>query len=159
MTQPQDHPDINKNVHPPILALMFIILAFLLGWFAPLPFMRLPPVFLIYPGLALTIIGFLLGVGAFTEFSRAGTTLDPHGSVSQLVTTGVYRITRNPIYLGFLLLVIGIPLSSGFYWGIIVAPFFVTTLNRLVIEREEAYLEIKFNEQYTSYKSSVRRWL
>ena len=72
---------------------------------------------------------------------------------------GVYRFTRNPIYLGFLLMVIGLPLNSGLYSGIVIAPFFAVTMNRLVIEREEAYLEKKFKDVYTSYKSRVRRWL
>ena len=152
-----DHPDINKNVHPPIVAFMCITIAYLFGWSMPLPIAV--PVALKYFGFALTVIGFLLGVDAFIEFRKARTTLDPHGSVKQLVTTGVYRITRNPIYLGILLMVIGLPLNSGFYWGILIAPFFVITLNRLVIEREETYLEGKFKETYTSYKSRVRRWL
>ncbi|MCX6058389.1 MAG: isoprenylcysteine carboxylmethyltransferase family protein [Chloroflexi bacterium] len=158
MTEKQkDMPDINKNIHPPIVALMYIVIAFLIGRFVQLPFAV--PVILRNIGFALTFIGFLFGVGAFIEFRKARTTLDPHGSVKQLVTTGVYRFTRNPIYLGFLLMVIGLPLNSGFYWEILTAPFFVMTINRLVIEREEAYLEKKFKAQYTDYKSRVRRWL
>ena len=156
MTQQSDHPNINKNVHPPILALISIVIAYLLGWAVPLHFAV--SLALMYLGLILIIIGFLLGLGAFLEFRKVHTTLDPHGSDKALVTGSVYRFTRNPIYLGFLLVVIGLPLNSGFYSGILVAPFFMVTLNRLVIEREEAYLEEKFKEQYTSYRSKVRRW-
>lgn len=157
MAQSQDHPNINKNVHPPIVALAYIIVAILLGKFVQIPFAV--PAVLRNIGFALTFIGFLLGVGAFIEFKKAHTTLDPHGSVKALVMNGVYRISRNPIYLGFLLMVIGLPLNSGIYWGILMAPLYVTTMNRLVIEREEAYLEKKFKEQYAGYKSRVRRWL
>jgi len=157
MTESKDHPNINRNIHPPIVALLFIAIAYLLGRLVLGPFVA--PVILRNIGLALTFIGFLLGVGAFIEFKKAHTTLDPHGSVKQLVTSGIYRFTRNPIYLGFLLMVIGFPLNSGFYSGIVVAPFFVVTMNRLVIEKEEAYLEKKFKYVYTSYKSRVRRWL
>lgn len=153
----QDHPNINKNVHPPIVALLCIAIALLLGRFAQIPFAV--PIVLRNIGFALTFIGFLLGVGAFIEFRKARTTLDPHGSVKSLVVSGVYGFTRNPIYLGFLLMVIGLPLNSGFYWGILIAPFYTVMMNRLVIEREEAYLEKKFNEQYTGYRSRVRRWL
>jgi protein-S-isoprenylcysteine O-methyltransferase Ste14 len=157
MAKEQDHPNINRNIHPPIIALLFIVIAYFLGRFAPLPFVA-PPV-LRNIGLLLTFVGFLLGIGAFVEFRKARTTLDPHGSVKQLVTSGIYRFTRNPIYLGFLLMVIGLPLNSGLYWGVVMAPFYILTMNRFVIEREETYLGKKFKDIFTSYKSRVRRWL
>ena len=84
---------------------------------------------------------------------------DPHGTTKHLVTSGIYRFTRNPIYMGFLLMVIGLPLISGWIWGLVLAPFFMLTMSRLVIEREEAYLERKFKSQYTDYTSRVRSWL
>ena len=149
-----DHPAINRNIHPPILALIFIGLAILLGWLLPLP---LPP-FVEWIGLGLIFVGVVLAFGAFNEFRKVHTTLDPHGSVKSLVTQGIYQFTRNPIYLGFLLMVIGFPLNSGSYSGLVVAPFFMVTMNRLVIEKEEAYLEKKFGEMYTGYRSRVRRW-
>ena len=157
MAKEQDHPNISPMVHPPVVALMFIVIAYFFGRFTPLPFVA--PLILQYVGLIMTFVGFLLGIGAFIEFRKARTTLDPHGSAKQLVTSGIYRFTRNPIYLGFLLMVIGLPLNSGLYWGIVVAPFYILLMNRLVIEREEAYLEKKFGKIYTSYKSQVRRWL
>lgn len=153
----RDHPNINKNVHPPMVALFYIIIAILLGRFVQIPLVA--PGIVRNTGFVLTVVGFLLGLGAFIEFRKARTTLDPHGSVKSLVTAGIYRITRNPIYLGFLLMVIGLPLNSGYYCGILTSPLFATTMNRLVIEREEEYLEKKFKEQYTGYRSRVRRWL
>ena len=157
MSKEQDHPRISPMVHPPIVALMFIVIAYVLGRFVPLSVPA--PVMVRYAGLFLTFIGFLLGIGAFLEFRKARTTVDPHGSSKQVVTSGIYRFTRNPIYLGFLLMVIGLPLNSGFYWGIVMAPFYVLLMNRLVIQHEEAYLEKKFGKTYTSYKAQVRRWL
>lgn len=158
MTEKQkDHPDINKNIHPPFVALFYLVVAILLQRFAPLP-VEVNALFRNI-GLGFTAVGFLLGVGAFLEFRKIRTTLDPHGSVKALATGGIYRFTRNPIYLGFLLMVIGFPLNSGSLWGLIAGPVFATTLSRLVIEKEEAYLEKKFGEAYTSYKSRVRRWL
>lgn len=157
MAKELDRPNISPMVHPPIVALMFIVIAYFLGRFVPLPFIA--PTLLRNVGLLLTFLGFLLGIGALIEFRKARTTLDPHGSSKQVVISGIYRFTRNPIYLGFLLMVIGLPLNSGLYWGILMAPLYVMTMTRLVIEREEAYLERKFKDQYTSYKSRVRRWL
>lgn len=157
MAKQQDRPNISPMVHPPVVALMFIVIAYFLARFVPLPFSA-PPI-LRYLGLALTVVGFLLGIGAFLEFRKARTTLDPHGSSKQIVTSGIYRFTRNPIYLGFLLMVIGLPLNSGLYWGFVMAPFYVLLMNNLVIKHEEAYLEKKFGKAYTSYTSRVRRWL
>ncbi|MBI5351436.1 MAG: isoprenylcysteine carboxylmethyltransferase family protein [Chloroflexi bacterium] len=153
----QDHPVIHKNVHPPVVAVMYIVIAYLFGRFVPMPFAM--PAFVRGIGFWLSFIGLLFGIGAFIEFRKARTTLDPHGSVKQLVTSGIYRFTRNPIYFGFFLMVIGVPLNSGIYWGILIAPLFAMTMSRLVIEREEAYLERKFKEQYAEYRSRVRRWL
>jgi protein-S-isoprenylcysteine O-methyltransferase Ste14 len=157
MAKEQDRPNISPMVHPPVVALMFIVIAYALGRFVPLPFTT--PAILRYVGLGITFIGFLLGIGALIEFRKARTTLDPHGSSRQVVTSGIYRFTRNPIYLGFLLMVIGLPLNSGLYWGFVMAPFYVFLMNRLVIQHEEVYLEKKFGKAYTSYTSRVRRWL
>ena len=153
----KDSPNINKNVHPPIVAMVFIIISLLMGYFVPI-LAGMPPL-LKNIGLVLTFIGFLFGVGAFLEFRKARTTLDPHGSVKALVRGGVYRFTRNPIYLGFLFMVVGFPLAYGSLWGLVVSPLFMATLSRLVIEKEEAYLEKKFKGEYTDYSSKVRRWL
>lgn len=154
-----DHPNINKNVHPPLVALLYIVLACLLGWLVPLTFMRTGSDLLRGIGLGLVILGFVSAASAAREFRRARTTLDPHGSVKMLVTSGAYRYSRNPIYLGFVLALIGLPLALGSFWGIPLAPLFILSMDRLVIKREEAYLEKKFGEVYTGYRSRVRRWL
>jgi protein-S-isoprenylcysteine O-methyltransferase Ste14 len=157
MAKEQDRPNISPMIHPPVIALMFIVIAYFLGRFVPLSFST--PTILRYLGLALTFAGFLLGIGALLEFRKARTTLDPHGSAKQLVTSGIYRFTRNPIYLGFLLMVMGLPLNSGLCWGILLAPFYILMMNRLIIQNEEAYLERKFGNVYSGYTSRVRRWL
>ena len=157
MNEQNDHANINKNVHPPIVALIFIAIAYVAKWSIPIPLV-LPNIVRMI-GLAFVIIGFLLGLAAFLEFRKAQTTILPHGSVSSIITSGIYRFTRNPIYLGFMLILIGFPLNSGTIWGLLLAPVFIYSMNSLVIEHEEAYLEKKFKEQYTGYRSKVRRWL
>ena len=85
--------------------------------------------------------------------------LDSNSFVVEGRDDGPYAFTRNPIYFGFLLMVIGFPLNYGHFWGFLTAPFYIVSMNQLVIEKEEAYLEKKFKEQYTAYRLRVRRWL
>lgn len=153
----QDHPGTSLMVHPPIIALTFLGIAYLLGRFISIPFVM--PTILRYIGVALAVVGVLLGIGAFLEFQKARTTVDPHGSTTQLVISGIYRFTRNPMYLGLLLIVIGFPLYFGLFWGIVAAPVFIFVMDHLVIQHEEAYLEKKFGKIYTDYTSRVRRWV
>jgi protein-S-isoprenylcysteine O-methyltransferase Ste14 len=155
MRENKDHADV--KIHPPVLALIFIAIAYVAKWAIPIPFVV--PTVLRLIGFGMVILGFLLGVAALLAFRKARTTAHPHGMVSAIVTDGIYRFTRNPIYLGFLLMLIGFPLNGGNFWGILLAPIFVMSMNSLVIEKEEAYLEKKFRDVYTGYKSRVRRWL
>jgi protein-S-isoprenylcysteine O-methyltransferase Ste14 len=152
-----DHPGVNKNIQPSVVAILYIAIAYLLKWALPLPYAV--PVPLRNAGFGLVVIGFFFGVAALYEFRKVRTTSNVHGSPKSLVTTGIYRFTRNPIYLGFLFMVVGLPLNANTYWGIIVSPFFVMTINKLVIEREEEYLGNKFPKEYVEYTLRVRRWL
>lgn len=155
MSDKKDHADV--KIHPPVLLVIHIAVAWLLGRFIALPFAVSPAIRNI--GLGLAGIGFLCGLWAFVTFVKARTTLNPHGSVRSVVSTGIYRFTRNPIYLGMVLMLIGFPLAFGNVWGIPLTLAFVPLMNKLVIEREEAYLAKKFGEGYTGYQSRVRRWL
>ena len=150
-----DHADV--KIHPPVLTLIHLAIAYVAKWAIPIPLV-LPDV-VRTGGLVLVAVGFLLAAAAFAGFRKAHTTVDPHGSVSQLVTSGIYRFTRNPIYLGFVLILAGFPLFSGTVWGVILAPVLILNMNSLVIQHEEAYLEKKFSDEYTRYRSRVRRWL
>ncbi|HCK66713.1 MAG TPA: isoprenylcysteine carboxylmethyltransferase family protein [Anaerolineae bacterium] len=154
MSEHKDHADV--KIHPPVLTFIFIFLAYLTNWLIPLQFSMQ---WLRYLGFAIAIIGFLLPFFAIREFMKAKTTVNPHGSVSNIISSGIFRLSRNPIYVGFVLMLIGFPLYSGTYWGLILSPVLIICFNKLVIEHEEAYLEKKFGEQYTNYKSRVRRWL
>lgn len=110
-------------------------------------------------GYGIVLVGLGFAFSAMNRFRKAHTTLDPHGSVSTIVTDGPYHFSRNPIYIGLLCTLIGLPLVMGTYWGAVLSPVFILAMNQLVIKYEEAYLEEKFGDVYTSYKSHVRRWL
>jgi protein-S-isoprenylcysteine O-methyltransferase Ste14 len=155
MNEQTDHADV--KVAPPVLLLIHIFAAFLLNWLLPLPLAF--PRMLVWIGYALIIIGLGLPFSAASRIMKAHTTLDPHGSVTEIVTSGPYRFSRNPIYLGFVCLLIGFPFIFSSYWGLILSPVLIVLLYQLVIKYEEAYLEKKFGDVYTSYKFRVRRWL
>lgn len=148
-----DHPRV--RIPPPILTLLHLLAAFVLGRLIPLP----GPSGLRWVGFALVLLGLGLSAWAVREFVAAGTTLDPHRPASAFVTGGPYRYTRNPIYLGFVCFLIGFPLAFRSWWGILLVPAFILLMDMLVIRHEEAYLERKFERAYLDFKSRVRRWL
>jgi len=155
MSEPNDHAQV--KIHPPVLVSMHVLAAFFLNKLWPLSFTF--PKVLEWVGYVLVLIGLGLTISAASGLMRARTTLDPHGSVSNIVTSGPYRFSRNPIYLGFVCLLIGFPFIFRMYWGLILSPLLIVLMNMLVIQHEEAYLEKKFGDVYTGYKSRVRRWL
>ena len=109
---------------------------------------------------ALGLAGFLyLDGGATVRFGRAGTNVIPWKPASALVTDGPYRITRNPMYVGMAVLYVAIAVGFSLIWALVLLPLVLIAVDRLVIVKEEPYLERLFGEQYLDYKSRVRRWL
>ncbi len=107
----------------------------------------------------MVLLGFVLGGSAISQMRKAHTSPDPHQPVNALVTSGSYRFTRNPIYLGFLLIYLGLTLLAGTLWGLVASPFLIWTITSSVILAEETYLNVKFGEQYKEFRSHVRRWI
>jgi protein-S-isoprenylcysteine O-methyltransferase Ste14 len=98
-------------------------------------------------------------MGALIAFRRSRMADEPRNTETRLVTSGIYRFTRNPVYLGFLFMQVGLLLNAGSYWGILLTPLMVPLFNRLVIEPEEKSLAHQFGDEYRGYKSKVRRWI
>lgn len=111
-----------------------------LGWFA----------FVAGAAIMLTAIGL---------FRRADTNTAPWKTATSFVTDGVYRWTRNPMYLGMALIYAGIALILDAAVALILLIPLVYLIQREVIEREERYMEAKFGDPYRTYKASVRRWM
>ena len=151
----EDHAHV--KIAPPVLFLIHLLLAFGLGWLVRLPIASMLWVNIV--GVLFVVIGIALPFFAIREFNAAQTTVSPFDASSNVVSSGPYRFTRNPIYLGFICLLIGFPLMMSNYWGLILSPVFMTLLYFLVIRHEEAYLERKFGQGYLAFKSKVRRWL
>jgi protein-S-isoprenylcysteine O-methyltransferase Ste14 len=119
------------------------------------------------PPVAITVIGVVIGIAlwlgldgaAMLHFRRAGTSMVVTNPSTKLVTSGPYRFTRNPMYVGMACLYVALALAIGVIWALIVLPAVLVAVDRLVIAREEPYLEAKFGEQYRHYKRRARRWL
>ena len=110
-------------------------------------------------GAALIAAASGLALSSVALFRRAGTSLDPASPTRSLVSSGPYRLTRNPIYLGFALLHAGIALLAGVSGALITLPAALVAVDRYVIAREERYLARSFGAAYERYRASVRRWI
>jgi protein-S-isoprenylcysteine O-methyltransferase Ste14 len=110
-------------------------------------------------GGVLVVAGVALLLSFNTAFSRRGTAVEPWKPTTAIVTTGPYRISRNPAYLGMALVYAGVALMSDALWVLAPLPVVLAVVDRGVIAREERYLERKFGQEYVDYKSRVRRWL
>jgi protein-S-isoprenylcysteine O-methyltransferase Ste14 len=120
------------------------------------------------PATWIRVVGGALGLAAFIAFGsravlafrRAGTAVIPFQPTTALVTTGwPYAYTRNPMYLGMAWLYAGFAFAFGVIWAFATLPLVLVAVDRLVIAREEPYLERKFGDAYRAYRSRVRRWL
>ena len=90
---------------------------------------------------------------------RGKTTILPNQKSENLVSTGVFRFSRNPIYVANVILIIGFALRWSNAWLLVLAPLAGLATQELAIKREEAHLTAQFGEAYTNYKKRVRRWL
>ncbi len=141
----------------PLVFLGYLLGAIVLQWAVAFPFPW--PVALRLHGAVLVIAGFLLAASAIREMRKMHAAPNAHRAVTTLVTTGPFRFTRNPIYLGFFLIYLGFTLLAGTLWGIVLSPFLIGTVTRWTIHVEEAYLLDKFGDDYTAYLLRVRRWI
>lgn len=143
---------------PPLVYLGFLLLGFATGERLGCPGFRIAP-FHLYLGGVLLAVGLAIIVLAATGFRRVGTNPEPWKPTTAIVETGLYRQTRNPMYVAMAIGHAGIALmldSVAALLGLPIALFFIQTQ---VIAREERYLEAKFGDDYRHYKARVRRWL
>jgi protein-S-isoprenylcysteine O-methyltransferase Ste14 len=110
-------------------------------------------------GVVVAAAGFGLAFAGVAAVIRHRTTIVPHHAVRTLITTGVYRWSRNPMYTGLALAYLGIALLAGSWWPIVLWPVVVAIIAVLVVRPEEAYLAQRFGDAYSEYRRHVRRWL
>jgi protein-S-isoprenylcysteine O-methyltransferase Ste14 len=142
---------------PPLIFLGGLAVGFALE--ALLPGSSLPSAVQWILGGALLVAGLALLASFNTLFQRTGTAVEPWKPTTAIVTTGPYRLTRNPAYLGMTLVYIAIAVLAAALWVLVPLPLVLLIIDRRVIAREERYLERKFGQEYLDYKGSVRRWI
>lgn len=154
-----DNPEL--PVLPPVLPLGALVLAITLDWLLPLQVLATPVSvnLQVVIGAFLTAGGIWLAATARRLFEREGTNVIPTQPALKIVTSGPYRFTRNPMYLGMILVLLGISLILSLEWGVILTPVLWLTLDRLIVVREEAYLRRKFGPTYEALLTRTRRWL
>lgn len=143
---------------PPIWVLVYVFIAagvsYLFGWprVAGLP--------VIWLGVLLVVGGIAIIAPAVMLFRREGTEIDPNSTVNcKLVTTGTYKFTRNPMYLGWVIITLGLVCLIG-TWPMLLVPIaFFATMNWVQIPFEEVKMRRQFAEAFDEYAGRVRRWL
>lgn len=145
---------------PPVIYVSALAAGFLLDRLVPLPWIGPPLVELLFAfGWLLAAAGLVLALAAIRTLRRAGTGILPHAETTHLVTRGPFALTRNPIYLGNTTILVGIGLIAGSPWFLALAPAAAFLTRKLVIEREEKHLKLKFAKSYRDYARRVRRWI
>ena len=145
-------------IRPPLAWALAIIAGFALNWLMPLPFVpaAAPAGWL---GGAVFVVALALAAWAITTITRAGSNVPTNMPTTSIVDTGPYRFTRNPIYLGMMLGLVGLAIAFDSIWLLLTLVPFALVIRYGVVAREEAYLERKFGELYRRYRALVRRWL
>ncbi|MCB1847738.1 MAG: isoprenylcysteine carboxylmethyltransferase family protein [Halieaceae bacterium] len=148
---------IRRVIYPPVWLLLGLIAVFALNetW----PLLRFTSLAWQVVGAVVILMGLLLLVAANGLFVRAGTEVIPFRPVSSLVTGGVYRLSRNPMYLGMALVLLGCALTVGALSALAIPPVFAVIVQIRFIHHEERMLQGLFPEEYPAYCARVRRWL
>lgn len=144
------------RIRPPVVYLGSIALGVVLHFLWP--FRLVAPAVGVPVGVIVVVLAILLFVAAVRTFRRAGTPVPGSLPTTTIVRTGPYRFSRNPIYLAFSLLQLGVAFWLGSVWVLVTLIPAIGLMSFVVIPREERYLAVRFPD-YLSYKTSVRRWL
>ena len=148
---------LKTKIPPPIIAIAFIVILYISSlWMDRF----------IFEGQSIfSLFIFILGLGcvlsASTQFRRINTTVNPLNpeSASHLVVDGIFKFTRNPMYIGLCAAILAFGIYVGTWFVFILLPLFVVSINYLQIVPEEIALQKLFGDEYVSYCNSVRRWI
>ena len=145
-----------ERILPPVYFLAAVCLMAALHFLFPIA--RILPAAYSSGGV-LILIGMFLILWAVRLFGKAGTTIKPFEASTKMIVAGPYRWSRNPIYLGMAIILLGIGLVFGTLTPFAILPLFVWLIQKNFIAREEAMLDKSFGAAYAEYKKRIRRWL
>jgi protein-S-isoprenylcysteine O-methyltransferase Ste14 len=146
-----------RRVLPPVWLALCIVTGYALNRLLPIAHLFSEP--WKYGGAILILLGGVMAATAANLFRRADTPVIPFHPSTVLVTTGWYRFTRNPMYLGMVLVACGVAIVQGSVGAWLPVPVFIAILQLRFIRGEEEFLEGIFGEDYRLFKVRVRRWL
>ena len=142
---------------PPLIFLGFILVSAIIDYFYPLSFDTAMPSKML--GYGVIIVALLIVFIASRSFKKVKTNIEPWKPTSKIVSEGVFAYSRNPIYLAFALVPIGLGIILGSVWILLSFIPAVICTYFVAIKKEEQYLEQKFGSEYLDYKTKGRRWL
>jgi protein-S-isoprenylcysteine O-methyltransferase Ste14 len=142
---------------PPVFFLVALVAVVVVALVSPGPELSLPGGWLVAG--ACILAGIVLNVIASGQFERRNISIRPGSQSGCLETRGLYRFSRNPMYLGMVLVQVGAALALGSLVSFVVPAVFVGLLNRKFIRHEEALLRAEFGQEYADYSARVRRWI
>lgn len=145
------------RILPPVYFLGTVAASVGLHFLMPLAVLVPSPIHL--AGAVLVVAGLGIALWAAGLFRSAGTPVVPFTQSTALVTGGIYRWTRNPMYLGMVIALVGLAVLLGTLGAFVPIPFFAWQIRRKFVLPEEAFLEGIFGGRYLEYKARVRRWL
>ena len=145
------------KIPPPLLVLILVIANYFSS--KKIDLIHLPNQDLI--SILILLIGILILINPIFKFIKSKTTIDPikFKKVNKLIISGIYKYSRNPMYLGLLMIVISTSIFFLNIFSITTPLLFYCWINRFQIKREEIFLTEKFGEEYMSYKIKTRRWI
>jgi protein-S-isoprenylcysteine O-methyltransferase Ste14 len=146
-----------RKIIPPVYLFAALLLMWLTHRYIPIFQYVYEPV--AYLGIIAVLFGITMAGISAGMFKRAGTGLEPFDEATVLVTSGFYRFSRNPMYMGMFLMLLGVAFLMGSIGALLPILIFILIIRNNFVLGEERFMQATFGQQYLQYKSEVRRWI
>ena len=146
-----------RKIIPPVYLFAALVLMWLTNHYVPVFQYVYEPV--AYLGIIAILFGITMAGISAGMFKQAGTGLEPFDEATVLVTTGFYRVSRNPMYMGMFLMLLGVAFLMGSIGALLPVSVFILIIRNNFVLGEERFMQAAFGQNYLQYKSEVRRWI